>query len=88
MAGIKKGRNCGPFDSIALVMLYLMAVLDVFAFTTETTTYNHEEHRYEEDGQNGCCHHPAHYAGTNGVLCTGACTRADNQRHNAEDKRQ
>ena len=65
-----------------------MTVLNIFILPAEAAANHHEEHRYEEDSQYGRRDHPAHYAGTNGVLCTGACTRADNPRHNAEDKRQ
>ena len=70
------------------MMLNLMAVLNIFRFLAKAATNHHEEHWHEEDGQNRRGHHPAHYASTDGVLRAGAGTRADHQRHNAEDKRQ
>ena len=70
------------------VMFYRMIVLNVFILTAEAAANHHEEHQYEEDRKNGRGYHPTHYAGTYCVLCAGARAGADNQRHNAEDKRQ
>lgn len=70
------------------VMFYRMIVLNIFIFAAEAATNHHEEHRYEEDGENGRRDHTTHYTRTYRVLCAGARAGADNQRHNAEDKRQ
>ena len=69
------------------MMLSRMAVLNVFRFLAEAAANHHKEDRNKEDSQNRCRHHPAHYAGTYGVLCAGTCAGANDQRHNPEDKR-
>ena len=84
----KKGRLRGLFTGDESMMLYRMAVLNVFALAAKAAAYHHKEDRNEEDSQNRCGDHPAHYAGAYSVLRAGTCARADNQRHNTEDKRQ
>ncbi|MNR35257.1 hypothetical protein D3C85_1530890 [compost metagenome] len=63
-------------------------MFNVVTLTAEAAAYHHEEYRNEEDSQHGRSDHPAHYTCTDGILRTGACTRADDQRHYPKDKRQ
>ena len=70
------------------MMIDSMAVLDIFILAAKAAANHHKEYRNEEDCQYRCGHHPAHYTGTYCVLRAGTSTSTDNQRHNAEDKRQ
>ena len=69
-------------------MFYGMAVFNIFTFPAEAAAYHHKEDRDEEDSQNRCGDHPAHYASTYGVLCARTGSGADNQWLNAQNDRQ
>src|SRR5450830_1998120 len=50
----------------------------------EETAHQHEEHRHEEDTEEGCRQHPAQHADTDGVLATRTCAAGDRQWQHAQ----
>ncbi|SQD06307.1 Uncharacterised protein [Escherichia coli] len=70
------------------MMIDSMAVLDIFILAAKAAANHNKEYRNEEDCQYRCGHHPAITPYLLRSVRAGTSTSTDNQRHNAEDKRQ